>query len=457
MNIKTNFINSKNLYHVVKKQSLNQNELSAYIITHPEFNRLIGALPYDWLQVAPNKNIKNLSENVAAAFSEFAQAISDIHTQKYFAAIRGAKLRFKNFQKILEQKLKDILQRRDISVNYAGSGAFKHCHKITVGNYDYALSTFINNENWLDEKYSNYFNDYFQGKGYEPQNIFTLYKKGEHGRWVKPFFSKVAGADDADGFMLTKFIDKSRKEKSSQGVFERKHLRVKNNDYARRNTINGVFIDAGSSIINDKYIENKELRSLWLDFARVFDRTNKLFENYKYIKLDNLVAKDISNNIDIFDKNYLKRYLLSPAQKRIISIILMNLKTTLKLKNKAEKTGMLDSVRNIFNKDLQEEFPYLEELWGTQENKYYSKSFSKLLGISNKLDPKEIVLRYYYLPFFELKTDYSQSEIIEGMIQSWQHISKKRNLLKKICKDFSINSVQYDYIKKEGRAAARGK
>ena len=43
------------------------------------------------------------------------------------------------------------------------------------------------------------------------------------------------------------------------------------------------------------------------------------------------------------------------------------------------------------------------------------------------------------------------------MIQSWQHISKKRNLLKRLCKDFSIDSTQYDYIKKEGRAAINRK
>ena len=41
------------------------------------------------------------------------------------------------------------------------------------------------------------------------------------------------------------------------------------------------------------------------------------------------------------------------------------------------------------------------------------------------------------------------------MIKSWQYISKKRNILKKICEDFSISSEQYDYIKKEGRAAAK--
>ena len=456
MKINPKFISSKNLYHVVKKRNLNQNELSSYLITHPEFNRLIGALPYDWLKAASGNDRKILSDNIAAAFSEFAQAICDIHTRRTFEVIRGATLRFKKFQRILEQKLKEILQREDIEVNYTGSGSFKHCHKIKVGDYDYALSTFINNEGWVSEKYSNYFNECFQGKGYEPQNIFTSYKNGEHGRWAKPFFSRVAGLDDTDGFILSKFITKSRTEKSSQGIFERKHLRVKNYDYARRNTIRGVSVDAGGSVINDNFIENSELRNHWLGLARVFDNMNEIVENYKYRRLDNLIANDIKNNIDVFNKNYLKRYVLSPSQKRIMSIILRNLKSVRKLKNNAEQKGVLDDVKNILNKDLQEEYPYYKELWDEQD-KYYSKSFAVLLGISNKVEFKELLLKYEYLPFFELKKDYSQSEIIEGMIQSWQHISKKRNLLKRLCKDFSIDSTQYDYIKKEGRAAINRK
>ena len=447
MNVKINFINSKNLYHVVKKRSLNQNELSAYLITHPEFNRLMGALPYDWLKAVQNNDIKSLSENVAAAFSKFAQNISDIHTKIGFEVIRGAKLRFKKFQNVLEQELKNLLQRQDISVGYTESGAYKHCHKITVGDYDYALSTFIENEN--------YFNNLVQGKGYEPQNIFTLYRNGEHGRWVKPFFSKVAGKSDTDGFILSKFIDNSRPKKSAQGTFERKHLKVKNNDYASRNTINGVYIDTGGSVLNENYIENKELRILWLELARVFDRLNGIFENYKYRRFDRLLVKDMNNGIDIFDKYYLERYILSPSQKRLISAILKNLKSAMKLKNKAKDKNLLASVRDIFDRDLQGEFPYLEEIWGTQDGRYYSKSFTKLLGISNKLPSEQIAIRYDYLPIWEIRKDYTQSEIIEGMIKSWQYISKKRNILKKICEDFSISSEQYDYIKKEGRAAAK--
>lgn len=451
MNINSHIINSKNLYHVVKKRSLNQQELNNYIITHPEFNRLIGTLPYDWLKIAPSKNIKLLSANIATSFSNFAKSISDIHTKRHFETIRGATLKFKKFQKILEQELKEILQRQDITINYTGSGAFKHCHKITVGDYDYALSTFINNEGWLNEKYSNYFNEYFQGKGYEPQNIFTLYKRGEHGRWAKPFFTKVAGINDADGFILSKFINKTRAIKPPQGTFERKHLRIHNNDYASRNTINGVYIDAGGSVINKNYIENKDLRNIWLNLARIFDKTNKIVENYKYKQLDNLIANDINNNIDIFDKNYPKKYLLSTSQKRTMAIILKNLKSAKKLKDNAEEKDLLNALKKILNKDLQDEYPYSKEVWGDLE-KYYSKAFAKLIGISNKLPPKDVILNYEQLSFFSLQKDYNQNEIINGLIESWQYISKNRSLVKKICKDFSINSAQYEYIKKEGKA-----
>ena len=72
MCIKTSFINSKNLYHVVKKRSLNQHELNSYLKAHPEFNRVIGSLPYDWLkdleQKSDIKQLDSISLKMLALF-----------------------------------------------------------------------------------------------------------------------------------------------------------------------------------------------------------------------------------------------------------------------------------------------------------------------------------------------------------------------------------------------------
>lgn len=449
MCIKTSFINSKNLYHVVKKRSLNQHELNSYLKAHPEFNRVIGSLPYDWLKDLEQKSdIKQLRASVASAFSQFASDISDIHTRRYLEAIRGSKLKLKKFHKRLEQELKDILKRQDISVSYAGSGAFKHCHKISVGDYEYALSTFVNNKGFLNEKYSNYFNTYFQGKGYEPQNVFTMYKNGPHGRWVKPFFSKVSRVDDTDGFVFSTFINKTRTPKNLIGTLERKHLRVFCNDDNINNTINGVHIDVGACVINDKCLKKQTLRNQLLPIVRLFDSVNRIVDDYAYRSLDNLVAGDICNNIDIFHKNYLKKYSLSHSQKKVMSNIIRHLKSLEKLKNNAEKKGLLESIKNVLNSDLQEEFPYEKDIRGDLL-KYYSKSFSKLLGVSNKPNARDVILNYDQFAFWgTIQKDYTQNEIIDGLIQSWKQVSQKRSLLKQIYKDFAITNEQIQQIKK---------
>ena len=224
MNVNSNY--PKNFYHFIKKHNINQTELCDYFNTYPNTKRVIGSLPYDWIKYIPKNEIPQVLGNIAQSFSKFSEMISSIHTKNRLEAIRGAKVRMKKFQKQLQRELSVILKRNDISIEYENSGSFKHCHKLSIGDYKYALSTFIDNNGWLDEKYSSYFNEFNQGKGYEPQNCFTFYRNGEHGRWIKPFIAKIARENDSDDFILSKFVEPNRKAKFIQGIFERKHLKI---------------------------------------------------------------------------------------------------------------------------------------------------------------------------------------------------------------------------------------
>ena len=453
MNIRINY--PKNFYHYIKKHNLNQKELCEYLNAYPKTNRVIGSLPYDWIKSFPKNEIPQILENVAQSFSKFSQALTSIHTKDRFEAIRGAKVRMKKFQKQLQRELSEILRRDDVSVEYENSGSFKHCHKLSIGDYKYALSTFIDNDGWIDKNFSDYFNEYNQGKGYEPQNSFTLYKNGEHGRWIKPFIAKIARENDFDGFILSKFVEPTRKSKFLQGIFERKHLKIKNDDYGMRNLVRGMYCDTGGSAFNADFIENKELRKLWQGLARRFDETNAIFQKYKYRSLDNIVSKDIDNNVNIFDKNYLKnlswRYVLSKKDKIVLKTLIKNLNYASNMKKEAEAKGLTKELITIFNKDLRQEFPYRDECWNGLEEKYYSKSFTKTLGISNKLEPKDLVVLYSYLPSYKVKTDYTQAEIIEGMTLAWDEIKADKGLIKELRKDFSIDNELLKQIKKNAK------
>lgn len=444
MNINTHY--PKNFYHFIKKHNLNQKNLCDYLNTYPNTNRVIGSLPYDWIKSVPKNEIPQMLENIAQSFSKFSEMLSQIHTKKnQFQAIRGAKVRMKKFQKQLTKELSEILKRNDISIEYENSGSFKHCHKLSVGDYKYALSTFISKGNEFD-----YFNELNQGKGYEPQNSFTIYKNGEHGRWVKPFIAKIARENDSDGFILSKFIDSTRKAKFFQGIFERKHLKIKNNDYGSRNLVQGICCDIGGCVFNSEFINDKELKKLWQELARKFDEINSMLP--KYTSFDNIISRDIDNNVNIFNEHYIDwiswKYIISKKNKVVFKTLIKNLEYASNISKNAEAKGLKEELIKIFNKDLQNEFPYKDECWYGLEDKYYSKAFTKILGISNKLDPKDVVLSYEHLPSFDVQTDYTQAEIIEGMRAAWDEIKSNKSLIKQLRNDFNIDDEAYKQIKK---------
>ena len=394
-----NKIFSKNLYHVIKKQNLTQRALSDYMKEYPNSKRVIGTLPYDWIKDIPKAEIPSMLASVDNAISAFAKMVSAIRTNENGFAVRGAKVRLKKFQRQLQNDLQKILNREDVSVEYSGSGSFKQCHKVSVGDFKYALSTFFRKDGVLQEEYSEYFNIYKQGKGYEPQNSFTLYKNGGHGRWAKPFIAKIAGEYDLDGFILSKYIDSSRKSKYVPSIFEMRHLKIRNDDFANRNLVNGVFVDVGGSFFNPEYINNKNLKNIWQGVARRFDETNSLISARKYRWMDEAIVEDITCGIDIFDKDYVLDfnycYILSKKEKSVFKKIVENLTYANKMVKKAEKDGVKSELVNILNKDMQEEFPYTEELWYGLGEKYYSKAYAKVLGVSNKSSPKEFISSCY--------------------------------------------------------------
>ena len=448
-----NKICSKNLYHVVKKHNLMQRELCDYLNANPNSKRVIGTLPYDWIKDVPKSEIPLMVEKVDDVFSKFSEMISPIKTHDSISAIRGAKVRLKKFHRQLQTDLQQILKREDISVEYTGGGAFKHCHKLSVGKFKYALSTFLKHK--PGGTISDYFNEYKQGRGYEPQNSFTLYKNGEHGRCAKPFLAKITRENDFDGFILAKFIDSTRKPKFIQGTFERMHSKIKNEDFAERNFIKGVFIDVGGSFLNPEYIKDKKLRNLWQGCARRFDETNSLFRNYQIKRLDSVIVEDFKKNRNIFDKNYINflsyRFTLTKKTKKDLRKFITNLNYANKMRKKAEEEGIKGELVKILNEDLKKECPYKTEVWYGLEDKYYSKAFANVLGISNKLSPKELIATSQYLPLYDVKNDYTRAEIIAGMNESWHIIKGDRALVKKIRKLFDIDDKTYNEIKKNNK------
>ena len=155
------------------------------------------------------------------------------------------------------EALKKVLNRGDVKSSYIDSGSFKNCHKLDVGEYSYALSTF---KKYPVFDYRGYFRE-SHGKGNEPQNIFTSYNKFFKGRVCRPFLANLSGEKDVGGFILSKFIDINHDKKEEQGPFITNRSFLRNND-PKGNSINGIFIEAGGFVQNKKYICNKNSANL---------------------------------------------------------------------------------------------------------------------------------------------------------------------------------------------------
>lgn len=92
------------------------------------------------------------------------------------------------------------------------------------------------------------------------------FKRGSHGRFVKPFLANLSGMYDAGGYILSKFIDENHPKKTELGTFLAERAFVYNTD---PNIIRGISIESGGCIYNKKYIKDAKLRALWTKFAGI--------------------------------------------------------------------------------------------------------------------------------------------------------------------------------------------
>ena len=225
----------------IKKEYITAEKLNRFRAKIPDGERRIGSLPYDWIKRIEKDKISDITRSACDVFEKFSIEIEDI-SNRYTGKVDKLE-NLKQAQSALLQSLQKILKRKDIDITYVGSGSLKHCQRLDVGKYSYAVSTF------KSEKSANrLFSDYFcrgHGKGNEPQSLFTLFKRGSHGRFVKPFLANLSGMYDAGGYILSKFIDENHPKKTELGTFLAERAFVYNTD---PNIIRGISIESGGCI-----------------------------------------------------------------------------------------------------------------------------------------------------------------------------------------------------------------
>ena len=357
-------LTTKNLYHKAKKRYISAEALDIFCSTFPDASKRLGSLPFDWIKNISKEKIPQLTSKCDEIFKNFSTEIAEI-TRK-----NTGFLNYNIFDEPIAKLtdiLKNLLKRDDISISYAGHGRIKHCHKIQIGDYSYALSTYMHPDK-LDLMFANYFNG-FHGRGEESQNIFMRYKRGSHGRTARPFMSRVCEkTEQTGGYILSKFIENNHPEKISIGKWQTRRQFIK--DVDTHNVKNGISIEAGGCNANPDYIKNPQVRADWLNFARVLDKLPKQLSisRSEQKSVINLLSKARENNVDILDKEFLSSFDFLPENHlKFAKEMLKRVKTLRKLKSRLEEQGKFEPIKKLLQNDFETMYP----------KKFYSQKISK--------------------------------------------------------------------------------
>ena len=261
---------SKNFYHLAKRNVICAKKLQKFYKKHPDASRTLGALPFDWLKNIHPDERANVTEAVSDCFVKFAKETKDydefVFPRRTKMSIIKTQSAFRPMYASLQEQLSAILKRDDISIDYEGSGIFKTCAKLNVGDYSYALSTF--KDKGCGSQYRNYY-IFCHGRGMEPQHVFVNQKRSPHGSFVRPFMSHVCLGEEFDGFILSKYVNMRCSQKIPRGVFS--NSRNFFLDVDSHNRYNGVSFEAGGRFPNPAYIEDPKERFIWQQFAQIID------------------------------------------------------------------------------------------------------------------------------------------------------------------------------------------
>lgn len=341
----------KSLFHKTKRNFITAYAIDEFCKTFPDAQRRLGALPFDWIKGFDKKDIPLVTARIDEVFQEFSKGVAEI--EQGWCGDYCSISKFDPHIEKLTAQMREILKRDDISIKYASCGRVKHCHKIQVGENSYALSSFISPK-ILDKDFAEYIDN--NGRGFEAQNIFTLFKRGSHGRTARPFMSRISSkTDESGGYILSKFIDKTHGSKIEIGDWQKLRQFFINHDNHFGNSINGIDIEVGYYEMNPKYVFVPQVRADWLNFARVID---SFPQNMKFMKKNQLaviseLSKARSKGVDICDKEFLKPYYwASDEQFRFAKKLVKRVKTLRKLRRRMEDRGDFKYIQKMLQDDF---------------------------------------------------------------------------------------------------------
>ena len=348
-----------NIYHYCKRNWVDRDLLN---ISYSDESRRLGSLPYDWLKNQRSWKYARITRKIDKILRNFAvKGEAPMNDNKFFENF------YKDFKFV--KKMSRILKRNDIKIEYIDEGAYKFCHKLTVGDFDYALLTFkreVYPGNQLEW-------DTLRGCGalVEPCRIFDLYKEYSHGRVAKPFMTRFVNntkVEEFDAYMLMKFIDKddTSRAKSTLPELQKKFNKYEMTDFNLGNIINGIIVDIGRIEKSDEYMNSSEFRQNLFNILGKIERNHE--ENFNTIPekgckniderkeinkaihyAEDFIYSLMDKKIDIYNvdiREHIKN--LSPLEQKYVIKKIRKLKKAHNLKLKLKQSGEYEKYKQVF-------------------------------------------------------------------------------------------------------------
>ena len=413
---------SKHLLHRVKRKFIGPYDIKSMAKdkTLPEY---IGALPPEIITLIPEDKRVKITKRISRAFSEFAY---DITTKVYFDDLETpCRTNFPEEYKQFENRLRKILKKPDISIQYLDDGAFKLCFVIDfhISENLYVLQTF---RFFQGNKNDNY--GFPHGALFEPQIYFTLHKTYSHGHVARPFMSKpVKAQDSAYAYILTKYIDKKHKSKSQIGPFIRDRQFMVSADHNPCNKIQNIIIDAGNFQKNPEHIANKQIYLQWQSFAMILDSMD--FKSFDACDIDTYLLEEYNKMGDkFFDTTFWPQLYDGFPYDLEIKIKKM-LRLLRRLKLKRESMGAeYEKIRKLLNNDfirifdfkhVNSELHYYEK---GHKSQYYPELVCKILGVNNVPPLKQIAYDYAYKQPMIISNDFER--VHWNKYYTWEEVER---------------------------------
>lgn len=221
----------------------------------------VGNLPKSWIDLIPKAE---RPEKIAAVQDTFAEFAGKLYCER--ESLPDFEAPFREFS----GKMTSILGITP-EINYLGQGYIGKAYKLKMGGENYVFKVFH-----TDPYKFGY--DSAHGKGIEPAVAPFVKAKTARGVFAKFYFGKVAGEQDADGFMVTKFIDENNAKK---GNFF--------------NNLSLYMIYLYSNLITCGEPFDKKVRNTILEYGAIRLNSASVLKNLKARKISRRLWKAVDN------------------------------------------------------------------------------------------------------------------------------------------------------------------